>query len=171
MKSKQSNLVAGVLLILLGAWFLAVQLVPELAVWFNIAFTWPLIVIAAGVFLLILGFLTHAPGMAIPACIVGGIGGILYYQNLSGDWDSWSYIWSLIPGFVGIGILLSGLLGGGRNAIREGLRLIVISMILFVVFGAFFGALGVVGQYWPVLLILLGIYVLLKNILRRDITS
>ena len=41
--------------------------------------------------------LTGQPGMLVPACIVGGIGGMLYWQNLTGDWASWSYSWSLIP--------------------------------------------------------------------------
>ena len=64
--------------------------------------SWPLIVVAVGAGLLVLGLLVGAPEMAIPAVIVGGIGGILYYQNLSGNWASWSYLWTLIPGFSGL---------------------------------------------------------------------
>jgi hypothetical protein len=95
------------------------------------------------------------------------MGAILYYQTATGDWDSWAYIWSLIPGFVGVGIVLSGLLGGeGSESIRAGGWLILISLVLFAVFGSLFGALGGLGDYWPVLLILLGLVLLVGSLLR-----
>ncbi len=46
----------------------------------------------------------------MPSIIVGGIGGILAYQDYTGHWESWSYLWTLIPGFVGLGI---GVTAGG----------------------------------------------------------
>ena len=105
--------------------------------------------------------------MAIPACIVGGIGGILYWQEITGNWESWAYAWTLIPGFVGVGIVLSGLLGGDfRQSARGGGWLIMISLVLFAVFGSFFGGLGLLGPYWPVLLILLGLLVLIRPLFR-----
>ncbi len=47
----RSRIALGVFLILLGAWFLAGRLFPELRTWFD-AFTWPMILIAVGAFLL-----------------------------------------------------------------------------------------------------------------------
>ena len=159
----RSSLAAGLVLILLGAWFLAVQFVPGLQAWFS----WPLIIVGVGVFLLILGLLTGAPGLAVPACIVGGIGGLLYWQDATGNWESWAYAWTLIPGFVGVGVVFAGLLGGeGRQAVRGGGTLILISLVLFAVFGSFFGALGMVGDYWPVLLIALGLLMLVRPLFR-----
>jgi hypothetical protein len=100
------------------------------------------VVIAGGVVLLI-GLLVGAPGMAVPACIVAGIGGILYYQNATGDWGSWAYVWSLIPGFVGVGTILAGLLGQDfRQSVRSGLNLILISLIMFLFFAAVFWPIG-----------------------------
>lgn len=160
---RRSSLVGGLVLILLGALILAAQLLPGLQLWFS----WPWIIIGFGVLLLIIGSATGVPGLAIPACIIAGIGGILYYQTISGDWDSWAYIWSLIPGFVGVGIVLSGLLGEeGGEAMRAGGTLILISLVLFAAFGSLFGALGMMGRYWPVLLILLGLTLLLGPLLR-----
>ena len=105
--------------------------------------------------------------MAVPACIVGGIGGLLYWQNATGNWESWAYAWTLIPGFVGVGIVLSGLLGGEiRQSVSGGGWLILISLVLFTIFGSFFGALGIVGDYWPVLLILLGLLILIRSLFR-----
>jgi hypothetical protein len=162
-RRRRSSLAGGLLLILLGALILAVQLVPGIQVWFS----WPWIIIGLGVALLVLGSATGLPGLAIPACIIGGMGGILYYQNATGDWDSWAYIWALIPGFVGLGIVVSGLLEReGGAAIRAGSWLVLISVVLFSVFGSFFGALGMMGEYWPALLILLGLVLLVSALLR-----
>lgn len=162
-RRRRSNLAGGLVLILVGALFLAAQLLPGLA----ISFSWPWAIIGTGILLLVIGAATGVPAMAIPACIVGGIGGLLYYQNATGDWDSWAYAWALIPGFVGVGVVLSGLLGGSaRQSVREGGWLILISLGLFAAFGSFFGALGLVGHYWPALLILLGLLLLLRPWLR-----
>ena len=109
--TKRSTLAVGILLVLVGVYFILANLVPAFNDWLNITMSWPLIVVAVGVGLLVLGLLVGAPDMAIPAVIVGGIGGILYYQNLCGNWASWSYLWTLIPGFSGIGMLLANLLG------------------------------------------------------------
>jgi len=163
-RKRVSNLVGGLILILLGLLFLIPQLLPEWAP--RVSWSW--FVIGIGFLLLIIGLVTETPGLAIPACIVGGIGGLLYWQDLTGNWGSWTYTWTLIPGFVGAGIVLSGLLGGrAGRALREGGTLILISLALFLVFGAAFGGLNVLGPYWPVLLIGLGILVLIRNLIRK----
>ena len=105
--------------------------------------------------------------MAVPACVVGGIGGLLYWQNVTGNWESWAYAWALIPGFVGVGTMLMGIVSRDGGQVRSAAWLLVISAILFVVFGSFFGALGFLGKYWPVLLILLGVLSLFQGLFRR----
>ena len=162
-RRRGSNMAGGLTLIIIGALFLAYQLVPGI----QRALEWPVIIVGVGVLLLMVGIVTGAYGMAVPGCIVGGIGGLLYWQNVTGNWESWSYAWALIPGFVGVGVVLAGLLGGDvRKGMREGSGLILISLILFAVFGSFFGALGMVGSYWPVLLILLGLLMLVRPLFR-----
>jgi hypothetical protein len=169
-RERRSDLVFGIILLVIGAWFLAAQfnLVPSLNEIIDLAYQWPLIVIGVGVVLFLLGLLLRAPGMSVPACIVGGIGGILYWNNLTGNWGSWAYMWTLIPGFVGVGVLLSTLLGGNeKGGYREGLRLIIISAIMFVVFVMIFSGQVYFIRYWPVLVILLGVWVLIQAIYRR----
>ena len=87
-RKRRSGLAGGILLILLGVWFLAVQLVPGLGLWIATTMSWPFWIIGVGLLLVVIGLLTATPSMAIPACIVGGIGGILYWQNLTGNWES-----------------------------------------------------------------------------------
>ena len=128
-------------------------------------------VVLSGALLLVIGLLTGAPGMAIPAFIVAGIGGILYYQNITGDWQSWSYMWTLIPGFVGLGSILAGLLGEDlKSSVRHGMNSLVVSIILFAIFGSFFHAwtiFGVYSNYLPIaLLFLAGIWLVVRGALR-----
>lgn len=165
----RTSAIGGILLILLGLAFLLYQLMPAQFGWLNIEISWPLIVVAVGIFLLVFGLLVNAPGMAVPASIVSGVGLLLYWQNITGNWESWAYAWALIPGFVGVGVILSGLLGAGRlrDAFSGGFWLIFISLILFAIFGSFLGGITILGTYWPILLIGLGAILLIRNLIPR----
>ncbi len=166
-RRQRSRLVAGLMLIALGTLFLLFQLMPALWDWVNMTYAWPLTVIAVGAVLLVFGLIVGAPGMAVPACLVAGIGAILYWQNLTGHWESWAYAWTLIPGFVGVGTALMGVLGeGGRRSIESGLWLMATSATLFLIFGSFLGGLSLLGPWWPVLLILAGVLALIRSLAR-----
>lgn len=169
-KERRSDLVVGIILFLIGGWLLAAEfnLVPGLSKIMNLQYQWPLIVIGVGLFLFLLGLLLRTPGLSVPACIVGGIGGILYWANSTGNWGDWSFLWTLIPGFVGVGIILSTLLGGHeKGSYLGGLRLILISAILFVIFFMLLTGQGYLIKYWPILVILFGIWIIIQAIIRR----
>lgn len=168
MRQNRTNLFLGILLILIGAWLVVTRQVPAVQDWLDQNFAWPMWTIGAGLLVLLIGLLTGAPAMAIPASIIAGIGGILFYQNANDDFGSWAYMWTLIPGFVGVGTILAGLLGENtRHNVARGLNLIVISAVLFMVFATFFGGISILGDYGvPALLILLGIYILIRGFAR-----
>lgn len=166
-KRKRTSIFGGVILILIGALLFAAQIMPDLVPDFWRVFSWPWIIVGVGLFLFALAATLGEPGLAVPATIVGGIGAILAYQFYTDDWASWSYIWALIPGFVGLGIILMSLLGGDAS-VKDGANLLLISFILLAVFGSFFGALGMAGQYWPVLLILLGAVLLARSFINKN---
>lgn len=169
MQQNRTNLVLGILLILIGGWLFLTRQVPAVQDWLDANFTWPMATIGAGLVVFLIGLITGAPGMSVPAAIIAGIGGILYYQNETGNFESWSYMWALIPGFVGVGTILAGLLGENtRRNLSHGLNLVVISAVLFMVFATFFGGLSILGDYGPaIVLILLGVYVLIRGFVRR----
>jgi len=172
-RPRRSQLALGIILILLGAWFLADRSSPIFHELVGQYTEWPLNLIGIGIVILILGLILGAPGMAVPAAIVAGLGGIFYYQEGANDYESWSYMWTLIPGFVGVGSALAGLLGENtRHNLRRGLNLMVISAVLFLVFSSFFGGWSLLGNYGPaIVLILLGMWVLgssLYHSLRRE---
>jgi hypothetical protein len=165
-RGRRSSLATGLVLILIGVLVFVAQAVPNWDTWFA----WPLYIVGVGVILLAIGLLMRVPALAVPACIVGGIGGLLYYQNATDNWESWAYAWALIPGFVGVGVVVAGLLGGElRRALREGGQLILVSLVMFLAFGSFFGLLGMgpLGRYWPALLIVLGVLILFNRLIFR----
>ena len=167
-KGQRSSLTIGVILVVLGAVFVAANLVPSFRALLDQAYTWPMIIeiVAAG--LLILGLMIGVPDMAVPAVIVGGIGGILWWQNATGNWGSWAYMWALIPGFSGVGMLLAKVLGGNeRYNTGSALSTIGTSLVLFVILGAFFGGFSWMGPYWPLVLVAAGLLIGLRTLIRN----
>ncbi len=154
--SRRSALGFGIVLILVGLAFLSGQIFPQLWAWVG-PMSWPFIVIGVGVALLVIGLMTRQPDMAVPACIVGGIGGLLLWQNTTGNWGSWAYAWALIPGFAGVGTMLAGLLKGKTRELRDGAISVLVSLVLFAIFASFLGGPAFLGRYWPILLIILGL--------------
>ena len=167
MRSRRSSEMAvGLVLVLLGLLFLALRFVPGLDRWFDWGNLWPLIIVGVGGFLFLLGLLTGESGMAVPACIVGGIGILLFWQNATGRWESWAYAWTLIPGFTGVGVVLSELLSGNPGrALKSGAPLLIISFVLFGIFASFLGGPGWLRALWPLALILLGSWMLARGFL------
>jgi hypothetical protein len=167
-RSNRTELILGLLLILAGVWFVASRQIPALRPWADLTFEWPVYVIGAGALMLVLGLATGRPRMAIPATIVAGVGKILWYQNQTQDWQSWSFLWTLIFAFVGIGVILAGLLGDNRAYnFRRGLNLLVLSAALFLVFATIMGRLSVLGDYGaPALLIFIGLFVIGRGLFR-----
>ncbi len=160
---KRGSIIGGLILIAAGMLFLLLQINPEIAAGLNLELQWPLIIIGIGL-LFIVGALLGTASLAVPGMIVGGVGALFYYQNLTGNWESWAYVWALIPGFVGLGLILMGLLDREqRSSIRGGITLIIISLVLFAIFGGFLGGFGILQQFWPVLLIVAGIMILLRG--------
>jgi hypothetical protein len=168
-RSKRGDIAGGLILVLIGIVFLIWQLAPELiSSTLGINFTWPLLIVGMGAIFLLAGIITLQGGFLVPAAILGGIGGILYYQNTTGDWASWAYIWALIPGFVGFGLLVGSFIDRSmRDARKAGFYMLLISLAVTALFGGFFTNNIGFDYAWPIILILAGIVFLFQGIFRR----
>jgi hypothetical protein len=167
-QQRRGSIAFALMLILVGAWLMAVQFVPALQIFALTEHSWALIIVAFGVVWAVIALVTWTPGLFVPASIFAGIGGLLYYQNATGDWKSWAYAWTLIPGFVGVGVFFSELLQGHiRQAIVGGGWLVIISGTMYLIFAPFLGGPNWLGPYWPLLLILLGVISLAQAFFRR----
>jgi hypothetical protein len=156
----------GIVLIAAGLTILVLQLVPGVWSWLDLTHWWPLIVVGLGVLFFVLAVVARSPAMVVPACTISGIGLLLAWQTWTSNWGTWAWAWALIPGFVGVGVLLRGLLEGRPgSAVTEGGVLLVISLFLLIVFGSLLGGPSLLGNYWPVLVILLGVVFLARALL------
>ena len=165
----RGQLAVGIILILLGALFILQKQVPMLGPWVEMYSQFPLNIIVIGALILLVGLLLGSPGMAVPAVIVATVGGILYYQRVTEDSSSWSYMWTLILVAIGLGTTLSGLFSRNMQQARSGLGGMAVGAVLFLVFGTFLGKLNLLGSYGPaILLVLLGAWLLLRGLLRRN---
>lgn len=160
---KRKSIIGGIILIAVGVFILLAQAIPGFAAFLDISLHWPFIFVAIGGLFLVSAFLGSAE-LAIPGSIITGLGLIFYYQNISGNWASWAYVWALIPGFVGLGMMITSWLDKTQaTQMKEGKRLFLISCGLFLVFAFFFNFSATIGQFWPLLLIIAGIWILFKN--------
>jgi hypothetical protein len=168
-RSNAGSLVGGAILIAVGLLALGGQIFRDAIYW---SFIWPFIVIGFGA-LFFVGMIAggkQVSGLAVPGSIFCGIGLLLLFQNLTNYWESWAYAWTLIIIFVGAGITIMGLYGGDDGQKRAGQRVMRIGLILFVIFGAFFEMIFASSRpaslrniLFPVLLILLGGYLILAR--------
>ena len=151
------------ILIGLGILFLAVNFLD-----IDLGRVWPLIffVIGAGFYTPVLLMPQARAGLAalfIPGTIMIGLGVIFLYNTLTGDWGSWAYAWSLIPAFVGIGLILASRFGRWQgDTARAGLWMALGSAAVFSVLAMFFGS-RTFGAIGPILLIGLGVLLLFRN--------
>jgi len=169
-RSNAAALVGGTLLIAFGLLSLASQIFRNIVNW---SYLWPLTVIVFGALFFAGMFLggKGLSGLAIPGSIITGIGLLFLYQNLTSHWESWSYAWTLIIMFVGVGIYIMGLYSGSEEQKRSGFGVIKVGFVLFVIFGAFFELifsiarpLGLRGMAFPILMVLLGAYLIVRRL-------
>jgi hypothetical protein len=162
MQNKE-GLVWGIILVLAGLLFLAFQLFPSIATLFS----WPWLIIGAGIVFLFFALVTRTGGLMIPGTILTALGGIFLWQSSTGNWESWAYIWALMPASVAVGMLLGGLLDPGlREARGFAMVMLVLSLAALAIFGGAFGLSPSILRFWPVLLILFGAWILLKAFVR-----
>lgn len=170
--SSQRNagaLVGGGLLIIFGLLALVGQLFRGFNFWNTF---WPFFIIGFGLLFFVGMFAggRSVSGLAIPGTIITTIGLMLFYQNITNHWESWSYGWTVILMAVGLGIFIMGLWGQNPSQQSAGLRVLRIGLVLFVIFGAFFELIfssgmpfGLRSIIFPAALILLGLYLVVTR--------
>ncbi len=164
--SSRDSIVAGGILIIIGAIFLFINVFHV-----NFGQVWPIIffIIGAGFYLPVLLMpreRVNLAGLLIPGTILFGLGAIFFFNIITGNWGSWAYIWTLIPASVGLGLLFAARVGHwGSETMKGGFWVFVISSGVYAVLAAFFGG-GNAGLIGAVLLIGLGVLILVQSIRR-----
>ena len=167
-------LIGGSVLIAIGILSLLGQVFGGLNFW---SFIWPFIIIGAGA-MFFLGMFAggkSVSGLAIPGTIITTVGLILFYQNITGHWESWSYAWTVILFSVGLGIYIMGIYAQDEGQRTSGKGLMKVGVIMFIIFGGFFEMIFSIGSrsvlrqaIFPVLLILLGLYLIYTRLTHKE---
>ena len=173
MERKQTQWL-GIALVVLGALLLLGRVI-DFDMNFG-RFAWPLFILVPGALLLAVGITgpRSSTGLTVPGSVLTAIGAILLWQSLTGRFETWSYLWALIPTAVGVGLYLQGNASDDEELRQNGRRTGMAGLTMLLVFGAFFElfifgnfAGGGVGRILiPVLLIGGGVYLLVGQ--RRD---
>ena len=167
-ESKRGTLVTGIVLVILGAAFIIINLIPGI----TSVKTWPFIFIVAGI-----GFFLPAliwpdareglAGLYIPGAIFLTLGGIFLFNTLSGIWAIWAYAWILIPASVGLGLFLCATVGKWDKGVsRTGIWMMLISATVFAFTAALFGD-NVVRILGAGFLVAIGLVILTRALLKK----
>ncbi len=140
---------------------------------------WPLFVVVPGLAFLYFAYTgdKNVAGLAVPGTVITGTGLILFYQNITGHWASWAYVWTLYPLFVGLALRFMSQRTGDEGTQKASSLLMRIGAIGFIVGAVFFelmifGHGGVFGNLaLPVVLVAIGGFMLMSNKKRHFATE
>jgi len=176
MDSRRSGtIVPAIILIALGIFFLLMNLNGVRA---SLGQLWPAFPVLMGLGMWLQFFIGR---MRDPGLVTGGtiflLIGLFFFlftfqATLPGfgrvNWSDMGVLWPAFPTIVAVALLLQWLFGGLRN---HGL-LVPVTILLIVGLGGFaftlrgFPTFKLIADYWPVLLIALGVIVLLRSLVR-----
>jgi len=148
---RQRSLVPGIVLILLGLFFFAIN-------FFRIDFSniWPVVLLVpAAVFFAMFVRDRRQYGFLMPATILT-VYAVLFFICQNYDWNLMARLW---PAFIlapGLGLLAMYLFG------KNDPGLLIPASILVGVSGVFFVIANGFPEYWPAILVLIGIIILIR---------
>ncbi|RJP48963.1 MAG: hypothetical protein C4583_13670 [Anaerolineaceae bacterium] len=159
-----SQIKFGIVLILFVAFLVAEKQFPAIREWVSTNTAYPLNIILVGIVIFVLSIWSGVTGCATIATLVAGVGGILYYQKVTGN--SEPILWTLIPAFIGVGMIQSGLFSGVTQKAKVGTQLIGFSIMVFVICAVIFGRSQLLGGTYglAIILIPLGVWYFVKGL-------
>ncbi|WP_078379502.1 LiaF transmembrane domain-containing protein [Sutcliffiella halmapala] len=158
---RKNSFLPGLILLLFGVYFLLQQMNIEL--WHGI-FTWPSLLVITGLALLLQSYKQNDPANLLPGVVLLGVG---LHFHLKGHLSIWPDHFAMIILIVGIGFILRA--QKTKNGMFEGVILVCIASF-FLFSNTLLDTLGIVGiglstiqTFWPVVLIVVGAFLLFKK--------
>lgn len=119
---------------------------------------WPVLVVAISLFFLLPALFGRRnrrlrAGMVIPGCLLAGVGVALVYTSLNDRWTAWSYLWTVMPFSIGIGMYAAGWIADAPAFKWIGSGIAAGGVVAYLAFATAFGgeafrlvgALGIIG--------------------------
>jgi hypothetical protein len=131
----------GVALLLgewIGSWIAGLGVDAELWAW------WPLLLVLLSLFFLVPAVFggQHRrlrAGMVIPGVVLAGMGVALTYTSINDRWAAWSYLWSVFPFSLGLGMYAAGWIADAPAFKWIGFGLAVAGVVAYLAFATAFG--------------------------------
>ena len=165
-KPDRRSAVIAIIVIAVGAVFLLGEL-------FNFragSGFWPLFILVPGLVLLYSAFSgsTANAGTAGSGAVLTTLGLVFFFQNSTGNWESWAYVWALLPLSAGVAQTAAGTRNDDESLIATGRNITRTFGIVFLAGLVFFELLifdrgGFGGYLLPIALIAVGTFMLWLN--------
>ena len=134
-------------------------------------YLWPMFIIGSGGLMVWPAYKSTADEqsklsfLAVPGAMILAAGALLFLMNIFGHFESWAYSWTLLlaAGAAGYGYLHR--FDESDDKVEKAHRFIRTMVLLFMGLAVFFElfVFQSLGAWWPVLIVGLGIYMLVKN--------
>ncbi|MEO8245737.1 MAG: hypothetical protein ABI622_01335 [Chloroflexota bacterium] len=146
--SRTIELFVGILLLAVGVLIIAGEWIrtflgdlgvtPELWAW------WPALLVGVSLFFLAPAVFGEQhrrlrAGMVIPGVVLAAMGGAALYTSLTDRWNSWSYLWSVFPFSVGLGMYAAGWIADAPAFKWIGAGVAAGGVVAYVAFATAFG--------------------------------
>jgi hypothetical protein len=162
---KPSKLAGG--LIIAGLLLLALNLLDI----HLMNYLWPMFIIGPGVMMMWPAYKSTADEqsklsfLAVPGAMILATGALLFLMSVSNHYESWAYSWTLLLAAGGAGYGYMHRFDDAGDKVEKAHRFIRTMVLLFMGLAAFFElfVFQSLGAWWPVLIVGLGIYLLVKN--------
>ena len=92
-------------------------------------------------------------GMVIPGAVLAGVGAALLYTSLTDRWTAWTYLWSVLPFSLGLGMYAAGWIADAPAFKWIGSGVALGGVLAYLAFATAFGgeafrlvaAIGIIG--------------------------
>ena len=168
-------LIAGILLILIGAFLLCGTVASTSLARFGIDVQlwrlWPTIFLFVGAAFFLPIFLSwerrrQLAGLAVPGTIILMQWVLFTYFTWTDNWGDWAFLWAAEPLSVGLGLYVMYFLGEPQRGLLIGASIVSGISLVFLSLFATFLAQGLFRVIGPLLLIVIGIVVVLVTFLQ-----
>ena len=146
--SRTIELLTGLMLLAIGilvlasdwlhGWFIGLGISDRLLAW------WPLLLVVLSLFFLVPAVVGRQhrrlrAGMVIPGAILAGVGGAMLYTSLNDRWSAWSYLWTIFPFSLGLGMYAAGWIADAPAFKWIGSGIAAGSVVAYLAFATAFG--------------------------------
>jgi hypothetical protein len=124
---------------------------------------WPLEVVGVAVGFLMAAIFLRVAWLTLPASIVGFTGLALQFSALTGLWEAWAALWTVVPFSVGLPLLLIGIFQKMDGVKLAGMIVLAFAGLAFAVMAAIIGSSSpIITIGGPILILVVGVLLILS---------